>query len=65
MYQGISGSGVASTLACSGSALSSSLGENTLGDFNDTLGSLSTVTAISSGSEDINGCDIEYFIASN
>tara|TARA_R110000782_G_scaffold253755_1_gene341978 strand:- start:37 stop:546 length:510 start_codon:yes stop_codon:yes gene_type:complete len=65
MYQGISGSGVTSTLACSGSSLSASLGDNTLGDFNDTLGSLSTVTAISSGSEDILGCDLEYFIASN
>jgi len=65
MYQGISGSGVTSTLACSGSALSASLGDNTLGDFNDTLGSLSLITAISSGSEDIVGCDIEYFIASN
>lgn len=65
MYQGISGSGVTNTLACSGSALSSSLGDNTLGDFNDTLGSLSTITAISSGSENITGCDLEYFIASN
>jgi len=65
IYQGISGSGVANTLACSGSSLSASLGDNTLGNFNDTLGSLSTVTAISSGSEEIVGCDIEYFIASN
>tara|TARA_R110001592_G_scaffold96875_3_gene277841 strand:- start:45 stop:554 length:510 start_codon:yes stop_codon:yes gene_type:complete len=65
MYQGVSGSGVASTLACSGSALSASLGDNTLGNFNETLGSLSTVTAIASGSEDIVGCDLEYFIASN
>jgi len=65
LYQGISGSGVTSTLACSGSALSASLGDNTLNDFNDTMGSLSTVTAIASGSEDIVGCDLEYFIASN
>jgi hypothetical protein len=65
VYQGISGSGVQNTLACSNAALSASLGDNTLGDFNDTLGSLSTVTAISSGSEEIIGCDLEYFIASN
>ena len=65
MYQGVSGSGVDSTLACSGSALSASLGLNDNGDFKDTLGSLSTITAISSGSEDITGCDLEYFIASN
>ena len=63
MYQGISGSGVTSTLACSGSALSASLSDNV--NANNTLGSLSTVTAIASGSENILGCDLEYFIASN
>ena len=62
MYQGISGSGVAGTLAASGSALSGSqlfYGSGSTTD--DVFGSLSTITAKSSGS----ACDIEYFIASN
>tara|TARA_Y100000592_G_scaffold100095_1_gene178596 strand:+ start:196 stop:687 length:492 start_codon:yes stop_codon:yes gene_type:complete len=59
LYNGISGSGVSNTLACSGSALSSSLGDGSNPD--DTLGSLSTITAISSGS----ACDLEYIVASN
>jgi len=62
LYQGISGSGVAGTLAASGSALSGSqlfITGSTTSD--DVFGSLSTITAKSSGSS----CDIEYFIASN
>ena len=62
MYQGISGSGVAGTLAASGSALSGSelfITGSTTSD--GVFGSLFTITAKSSGS----ACDIEYFIASN
>ena len=58
MYQGISGSGVTSTLAASGSALSGS-DSSTAND--GVFGSLYTITAKSSGS----ACDLEYFIASN
>ena len=58
MYQGLSGSGVTSTLAAAGVALSSSL-SSTVNDA--VFGSLYTITAKSSGS----ACDLEYFIASN
>ena len=56
MYQGISGSGVTYTTAASSSALSGSSQE---------LYSLSTITAISTGSTTASLCDLEYFIASN
>ena len=58
MYQGISGSGVTYTMAASGSALSGSLDDNI-------LVSLSTITAMSTGSTTSSQCDLEYFIASN
>jgi hypothetical protein len=58
LYNGMSGSGVTATMAASGSALSGSDSSNA----NDLVfGSLSSVTARSSGS----ACDLEYIVASN